>query len=61
MAQDDFARRLLITMRDVAREVGHPSAYQPTAAALADDGARTRFFRFSARAGAGRTQTSPGG
>jgi hypothetical protein len=30
MAQDDFARRLLITMRELARDVGHPSAYPPT-------------------------------
>jgi hypothetical protein len=32
MARDDFARRLLITMREVARDVGHSSAYPPTRA-----------------------------
>jgi hypothetical protein len=30
MARDDFARRLLITMRELARDVGHPSACPPT-------------------------------
>lgn len=30
VARDDFARRLRLTRRAVARDVGHPSAHSPT-------------------------------